>query len=100
MAKPVAPAQPVIRHQATPSTPDTDANYISDDDDDALPDLDADYRSESDDEEDDMEDATIHPRARRSKRIMQQMLQDEREGLHPIASLAAREQAALPDLTI
>ena len=80
--------------------PDSDDNYISADDDDALPDLDADFRSKSDDKEANMEDATIHPRARRSKRVMQQMRQNERDGLHRVAFLAAKEQVGIPDLTI
>ena len=47
------------------------ANYVSDNDYDALSDLDANHISESDDEEDDIADTTIHYRARRSKRIIQ-----------------------------
>ena len=73
VAKHVAPAQPVTSHQATASTPGTDANYVSDDDNDALPDLDTNYISESDDEEDNIVDTTIRHRARRNNRIVQQM---------------------------
>ena len=69
-AIPMTPAQPEANHRITPSKPDTNANYLSDDDDDALPDLNANY-TDSDDKEDEMEDAPIHPRARRSKHVMQ-----------------------------
>ena len=87
------------RTTASTTTLNNVGDNVSDNHDDALPDLDANY-TDSDDEDNEMEDDAIHPRARRSKRVMQQMRQNERGGLHRIASLAAREQAALPDLTI
>ena len=98
MAKPVAPAQHVTSDQATASTPGMDANYVADNDDDALPVLDANYVS--DNEEDDMNNTTIHHRARLSKRVMQQIRQNERDDLNRVAFLAANKQAAIPDLII
>ena len=41
-----------------------------------------------------------HPGIRRSKRTMQQIRGNEKEGLHRISALAAKETATIPDLTI
>ena len=41
-----------------------------------------------------------HPGIRRSKQILQQLRDNEKEGLHRIAALAATETATIPDLTI
>ena len=90
-----AKQQQLSPHQSssTPSKPATNANYVSDDDnDDALPDLDGNY-SDSDDKDDEVKDAAINPRARRSKNVMQQIGQNEREDLHRISSLAARNKS-------
>ena len=54
-----------------PPKPATDANYISDDDDGALPDLDGTYSDSDDDNE--AEHTVLHLRARRSKRVIQQL---------------------------
>ena len=41
-----------------------------------------------------------HPGIRRSKRILQQIRGNEKEGLHRIAAVAAKEAASIPNLTI
>ena len=61
---------PSHQSPSTPPKPATNANYVPDDDADALSDLDGNYSDSDDDDE--VEDTAIHPRARRSKRVMQQ----------------------------
>ena len=50
----------------------------------------------SDDEEDDQPQRTI----RRSKRVLQQLRDNKKDGLHRIAALAAKETAEVPDLWV
>ena len=90
-------AVPAQSPTASPSSNDT--NYVSDDKDEPGP-LSKDYESSDDDDDWDMTNLDIapSPHIRRSKRVMQQLRENEKDGLHRIAALAAKETALPPDL--
>ena len=88
-----------LRHSAQATTPSTKSpkppapNYISDDEEEADEENDADW---------DFPQPTNIPGQgpRRSKRVLSQLRQNEKEGLERIEALAAWEDAVVPDLSI
>ena len=91
------PLVPVSTASPTPAT-----TRVPKDVDETLPELGANYIS---DNEDDNFDDTIRPAKgahtiRRSKRVLEQLRANTKDGLHHIAALAANEQAEVPDLSI
>ena len=99
------PAVPNIQSPSTPagSPSNEDVNYISDGEDNPGP-LSNGYES-SDGEDQDEDDWNISdinvaplPHVRRIKRVLEQLRANEKDGLHRIAALAAKETALPPGI--
>ena len=81
-----------IKLAASPAPTSPSPNYISDDDDES-------QGSEDDDWDIPPSQAIPGQGSRRSKRVLSQLRQNEKNGLERIASLAAWESAVVPDLS-
>ena len=92
-----APAAP--SHSPTPFDSSNDTNYVSDDENEPAP-TSKDYESSEKEDDWDMDNLNTapSPHIRRSKRVMQQLRDNEKDGLHRIAALAAKETALPPGL--